>query len=167
MEFDVTLTNRNLGGQTVKLSLQYRKADDQKWTDAGVQQNVKLDETGGTSATGEPSEGGKAMQSVTLEYEPKELGEFVYRAVAEARADERNVNDNAAEAPVTVTDAKINILLIGGTPSWEFQYLRNYLLGQPELYRLSVWQQNADPDVNQAASTGMKLKQLPRELNGT
>jgi len=101
---------------------------------------------------------------VTLTIEPGEVGEYVYRAVVEPRPDERNTADNYAEAPMKVSDEKIRVLLVSGDAGWEFQYLRNFLLRQPELYRLSVWQQNADPNVNQAASTGMKLTKLPATL---
>ena len=63
-----------------------------------------------------------------------------------------------------MTDKRIRVLLISGDAGWEFRYLRSYFLRQPELYQLSVWQQDADPEVNQSASTGMKLTRLPRTL---
>ena len=102
------------------------------------------------------------MQTVELTVVPDKIGKFVYRAVVEPTADERNTDDNEAEAPVDVSDEKIRVLLVSGDAGWEFQYIRNFLHRQPDLYRLSVWQQNADPEVNQLASTGMKINHLPR-----
>jgi hypothetical protein len=58
-------------------------------------------------------------------------------------------DDNAAEAIVKVTDSKIKVLLISADAGHEFQYLKNYLLSQPQLHQISDWQQDADVEVNQ------------------
>ena len=59
----------------------------------------------------------------------------------------------------------MKILLIAGSASWEFQFLRNYLLRTKDHYAASVWQQNADERFNQEASTGMKRTSLPTTLD--
>ncbi|HUS92879.1 MAG TPA: vWA domain-containing protein [Phycisphaerae bacterium] len=164
-ELVVSLAHRNLAGQSVTVKVLRRAQDKNQWTDTGLAKTVVLN---GKPAPGEdPAEGAersKGVQAVAISMEPDQLGEFVYRAVVEPRPDERNPNDNSAEANVTVSDEKIKVLLVSGDAGWEFQYVRNFLLRQPDLYRLSVWQQNADKELNQIASTGMKLDRLPREL---
>jgi hypothetical protein len=169
-EFSVVLAHRNLAGQQVRVKLLRRPAeaprgpaDKSDWTDTGINKTVRLDGEGaaGSSAAGGASHG---VQTVALEVEPDVIGKFIYRAVVEPHPDERNVEDNHADAPVDVSDEKIRVLIVGGDAGWEFQYIRNFLHRQPDLYRLSVWQQDADKEVNQLASTGMKIDRLPKEL---
>jgi len=153
-EFTVVLTHRNLDGSSATVRLQQRPAEGDKgrWKDTGAGKSVVL-------RSGDRSGG---LQTVGLLLTMAKVGRLAYRAVVDPIEGEDNPQDNAAEAVVTVSEDSIRILLISGDAGWEFQYLRNFLLRQPELYRTSIWQQNADPDVNQAASTGMKLKALPR-----
>jgi len=161
-EFSVVLAHRNLTGQEVRVKLLCRPADGNHWTDTGIAEAVRLD---GEGASGGAAAGvSHGVQTVRLAVQPDTVGKFVYRAVVEPHADERNTDDNQAEAPVEVSDEKIRVLLVSGDAGWEFQYIRTFLHRQPELYRLSVWQQDADKDVNQLASTGMKIDRLPREL---
>jgi hypothetical protein len=166
-EFSVILAHRNLAGQTVEVKLLRRPADKKDWADTGVKKSVVLADEAARSpaaaaaATGDQSRG---IQTVELQLEPDEVGQFVYRAAVDPRPDEKNVADNFADANVKVSDEKIKVLLISGDAGWEFQYIRNFLIRQPELYQVSVWQQNADKEVNQSASTGMKLERLPKDL---
>ena len=168
-EFTVVLTHRNLRGRSVTVRLQTRPVgtdDKQVWTETGVSREVAL--SGGEGGDQEASGRGdrsRALQTVALALTPDKVGEFEYRAIVEPFEGEENTDDNiTAPAVVKVSEDRIRILLISGDAGWEFQYLKNFLLRQPLLYRISVWQQNADPEVNQAASTGMKLTTLPRTL---
>ena len=142
------LAQRNLTGQEVRVKLLRRPADGNDWTDTGIAKAVRLNGAG-ANPVGPTAGVSHGVQTVRLEVEPDTIGKFVYRAVAEPHADERNLDDNQAEAPVDVSDEKIRVLLVSGDAGWEFQYIRNFLHRQPELYRLSVWQQDADKDVNQ------------------
>jgi hypothetical protein len=169
-EFSVVLAHRNLTGQQVRVKLLRKPAeapqgtaDKNDWADTGIAKTARLDGEGaaGSSAAGGVSHG---VQTVALEVEPDTIGKFIYRAVVEPHPDERNVEDNQADAPVDVSDEKIRVLIVSGDAGWEFQYIRNFLHRQPDLYRLSVWQQDADKEVNQLASTGMKIDHLPREF---
>ncbi len=166
-ELTVVLAHRNLVGETVNVKLSRRPRDGEAWTDTGISKQVVLEAPAGGDApglVGVAGQAGRGIQAVTLNVEPGEVGQFVYRAIVPPRPDERDPNDNAAEAPLKVSDEKIKVLVVSGDAGWEFRYVRNFLLRQPELYRVSVWQQNADPEVNQAASTGMRLNRLPQEL---
>ena len=157
----VVLSHRNLGGEKVTLRLQRRGLDEKDWTDTQVAETVTLKRPQpGAASKGRP----EMRQIVTMYFEPVALGKFVYRVSARPLPSEANTEDNAAEARMDVTDEKAHVLLIAGSAGWEFQYLRSFLVQSPETYRVSVWQQNADKEVNQAASTGMKLSRLPRDL---
>lgn len=157
------LTQRGLDGRTVELRLLCRPVNGDEWVDTGAGKSV-------TFPAADRETTSRGVRAVVMSLKPDRIGEFMYKAVVAARADERNTQDNSAEAPVKVSDSKVNILLVSSGAGWEFQYLRNFLLRQPELYRVSVWQQSADTTINQAASSGMKLSRLPRsleELNGS
>ena len=160
VEFSTLVAHRNIEGQTITVRLLRRAGNATEWSDTGVSQVVELTAPEGAG----DSERTKGLRTVALHLEPKELGEFVYKAVVDALPGERRTDDNSAETLVRVSDEKIKILLISSDAGWEFQYLRNFLLRLPDLYRLSVWQQNADREINQVASTGMKLSRLPRKL---
>jgi len=178
VEMTATIAQRQLDGETVTVRLECLDKESGQWrnvldADGGrVEQTIILgpaDGQAGEEAGPAPSltsaEGG-AVRSVTLTFEPQDIGEFEYRVVADGRADEETQEDNASR-PVTVrvTDEKINVLLVSGDAGWEFQYLRNFLYRDGDTYRVSVWQQNADEEINQMASTeGMKLTKLPRTL---
>ncbi len=158
-EFTATVTHRNLDGQSVAVRLQEKPVGGTDWVDAGVSETLVLAEAK------EDASQSRSLQTVALIYTPTKLGDFSYRAVIEPVAGEEKTSDNkSAPSVVTISENRIRILVISGDAGWEFQYLRNFLVRQPDLYRLSMWQQNADPDVNQAASSGMKLTKLPRTL---
>ena len=159
VEFVAVLTHRNMGSEQVTVRLQRRRMKEPVWTETGVSQAVALESAADANGASQN------LQSVVLHLEPMDLGEFEYRAVADPVPGEQNIADNSAVAQVSVADEKIRVLLISSGASWEFQYLRNFFIQQPDLYRASVWQQNADKDINQAASTGMKLFHLPRSLD--
>ncbi len=164
-EFTVVLAHRNLSGRSVAVKLLRRPRDSQSWTPTGISKTVVLNgETKAPLAAGGGIGRTKGVQTIELQVEPDKIGQFVYRAIIDPIPEERNRADNAAEAEVKVSDEKIKVLLISGDAGWELQYVRNFLLRQPELYRLSTWQQNADKELNQSASTGMKLDRLPRTL---
>ncbi|MGC9455503.1 MAG: hypothetical protein ACP5HU_11670 [Phycisphaerae bacterium] len=158
IELEATVSHRNLAGEAAVCRLLRRADGDDEFADTGDSVAFTLSEPDGGTETSQ------GTQTVTIRTTADALGEFEYRAVIDPRPSERNTDDNQADATVTVSEKRIHVLLISGDAGWDFQYLRNFLLRQPELYNISVWQQNADTEVNQAASTGMKLSRLPRTL---
>ena len=152
--FTAFLTNRYFGETQVDVHLLRAPVGTEDWEAAANAEGVKL--LGGTAE----AEAGK-LQAVTLAAEAPEVGEYVYKAMVKPHPAEMIRTDNEASTLVRVTDEKVSILLISGEGGWEYQYLRNCLLRQPEHYRVSIWQQDADVQFNQEASTGMKLTALP------
>jgi len=178
-EAKVVLESRNCAGQRVTVKLYRRSAGptggEVRWQDTRVSAQVVLAEPPRRRGAGgaEPT---LSRTEVGLSVLCPQSGESIYRAVVQPLRRELFTDDNDAHAYVTVRDKPTRVLLISGDAGWEFQYLRNYLLraravlgggdGVPAKvvprYLVSVWQQNADPEFNQDASTGMKLTALPR-----
>ena len=77
--FTATLAHRNLAGRTISVRLQRRAANSKEWTDTGVAEDVKLQ----ASPEGGERRTPATVQTVTLDVEPKELGEFVFKAIAD------------------------------------------------------------------------------------
>ncbi|HDZ20817.1 hypothetical protein LCGC14_0269020 [marine sediment metagenome] len=165
-ELTVLLAARNLDGHEIDVVLMRRAAGEQEWQETDVKATVDLSdpEDGEGAPAPEDRTRGRIIR-VPLHLEPKDLGEFEYRAEVAPLPGEQDLDDNASRPlRIYVADEKINVLLVSGDAGWEFQYLKNFLVRAEDVYRVSIWQQNADKEVNQAASTGMKLTQLPRHL---
>ena len=156
------LATRGYGGTAVTVNLARAPAGSDRWEDTGIAETVTLaGDAAAEGATAAAPAGGE-LQEVRLRVPMNETGAFVYRAAVKPRDDEILTTDNEATAPVKVSDEKVSVLLISGDAGWEFQYLRNYLVRHGEHFKVSTWQQNADADFNQEASTGMKRQRLPR-----
>jgi len=158
-EFTAVLTYRKMEGRTVNLRLVEIDSEGRQAQVAAA--SVTLD--GADTDVAEPA--ARGVREVTLTHVPERAGRFVYRVTAESDADEHNLADNAAETVLGVADEKIKVLIVAGYAGWEFQRLRDYVYPQPDVYRVSLWQQNADAEVSQMASTGMRLTKLPRDLD--
>lgn len=167
IEFAGTIAHDGMAGRNVTVRLFRREVDQKKWTDANVTTDVALKATKDKDSDEDRD---TAAQDFTLKITPEEseklaLGRYVFRAVVEAQDDEKDPDDNTADTqPIIITNKRTHILLVSGDAGWEFQFLRNYLLRTPDMFRISVWQQNADKEINQVASTGMKLARLPESL---
>ncbi|HUU60626.1 MAG TPA: vWA domain-containing protein [Phycisphaerae bacterium] len=159
-EFTAWLAFQNMAGQAVTVHLERRDPETRLWEDTGVASEITLQADPAANEAGHS----KGLQSVALHVQPQQRGQFDYRAIVRPGPEEQNTEDNFAETTISVADEKIKILFISGDAGWEYQFVSNYLLGQPELYRVSVWQQNADKEINQRASEGMHVARLPREL---
>ncbi len=156
IELTAFLANRNCGGRSVDLKLYRRPVAGGDWVDTGVSKQVKL--------VGQAGSGRNEAQEVTLRAEADELGEFVYKIVAESLEREFSSADNAAATKIRITDEKIKILVVSGDGGWEYQGLKDVLQRNPDRYAVSFWQQDADPDYNQEASDPqLRITQLPRK----
>jgi len=158
-EARVAVEGVNCAGRTATVRL-FRRADrTAEWTDTGLSAEVEM--VAGPAAEDGPQ---RCAAVATLPLTCDQLGEFAYRAAVDPIDGEPITHDNAARTRLTVSEARTRVLLISADAGWEFQYLRNFLLRDPGRYQVSVWQQNADAEFNQQASTGMRLSSLPRTL---
>ena len=155
VELTAYLSHRNCGDESVEIRLDRRPRGGKKWRDTGARKTVRL------ARSAKP--GASQSQEVVLRPVADALGEFEYRVRAKPLDQEFSAADNEAVAKVRVSDQKLKVLMVSGDGGWEFLYLRNFLLTSPDRYAVSVWQQNAEKAFNQEASTGMRLRQLPRK----
>ena len=177
--FSVKLQQSMFADQTVVVSLRRRRSGQQAWQEVAKSEPVKLTgpDTSATRPAGQPPlQGDDGRQLVTINVEGDalgaELGDFIYQAYVQPAKDDVNPDDNAAETPLRICDDKVNVLLVG-VAGWEFQFVRDFFLRErrtgpdgksEEAFRISVWQQDAEAELNQDASTGMKLARLPDSL---
>lgn len=67
---------------------------------------------------------------------PKEGGVGGYRIEIAALDGERFADNNAWAFETSITDARTNVLIVEGTPRWEFRYLRNLFYGRDKSVHL-------------------------------
>ncbi len=80
------------------------------------------------------------------------LGRSVYRVEIPVREDESVSDDNTKTCTVNVIDDKMRVLLISGSPSWEYRYLSR-LLVRDETFDVSCWLQSADTNAVRDGNT--------------
>lgn len=66
-------------------------------------------------------------ETVTLQFVPKDVGQFVYTISTPARPEELTADNNRASFSLEVIDRTFNILLLEGMMRWEYKFLRRTL----------------------------------------
>jgi uncharacterized membrane protein len=102
--------------------------------------------------------GGSGEATVLFEYTPRQVGRLVLRVQVDPSARVLRPADGARTIQVQVIDAKARVLLVAGTPTWDYQLLRSLLLRDKNI-DLSCWLQSLDLDLQQEGST--PIKDLP------
>jgi len=100
-------------------------------------------------------------QPVSLTHTPKEgeEGEYVYSLRIQPRSDEHLQQDNVAMASgVRVIKTSTNVLLISGSPTWEYRRLKSFLTRDRSVV-LSCWLQSAGKNFPQVGDK--LLRKLP------
>ncbi|MCY2930227.1 MAG: hypothetical protein NTV86_12170 [Planctomycetota bacterium] len=173
-DFLVRLSQRHCDGQAATVKLLRREKPTDPWTPAADEKAIVLQgakpapspspspEPGATPPP--PPATAKEWQSVSLRPKAEARRDQDYTVEFKALVTTGGVARESAAVPVTVSDKKINVLFISGDGGWEFQRLKDLLYRASDRYQTSIWQQNADPEVNQVASTGMKISRIPRTL---
>ena len=78
----------------------------------------------------------RTMLPVAFRHKPDELGTVRYRVEIEPVRGEAVAENNRRRFDVSVTDARMRILLVEDRARWEFRYLRNLLDGRDATVRL-------------------------------
>lgn len=99
-------------------------------------------------------EGRGQRQTVRLEYQPPEPGDFVATVKVEPRGGELFTGNNSISKSIRVLDQKIRVLYADGPPRWEYRYLKNALIRDPTM-EVQVFLFSADPQFIQESSPGM------------
>jgi len=94
---------------------------------------------------------GDFRQEISFKHTPKVPGEFIYSVEVEPLDDERLTEDNAQDSvKVTVeNEEKIRVLLVAGSPSWDYMMVERLLLREATI-DVSCWLQTLSPDRPQA-----------------
>jgi len=96
--------------------------------------------------------------TVSFRHEPPAEGRFVYTVRAEADPDELLRSDNAKATTVRVVGRRARVLLVAGSPTWDFRLVRTLLL-RDKTIDVSCWLQSLDPDMRQDGNT--VIERLP------
>ncbi len=105
----------------------------------------------------EPEEGKTSREiKVRFEFKPEKKGRFQWRAKVDLLPDEADDTDNMTKPPhrLDVTDRRIKVLYVEGTPRWEYRYLKNVLIRKKD--EMVVWclLLSADTDFPQEHTRG-------------
>jgi Mg-chelatase subunit ChlD len=96
--------------------------------------------------------GAGAQQSVTFTHSPQKAGRFRYRVRVAPLPGEQQDTDNEQDLLVTVRSEQARVLLVSGSPSWEYRFLMP-LLKRDKSIDVSGWLQTMDVDMPQEGDT--------------
>lgn len=116
---------------------------------------TKTPKTGGTRGTPQilkretiplPAEG--TARDYLFQDFPEEAGEFLYGVAVKPVEGERVKDDNRGEVLVRVLDDKRKVLLVAGSPTREYQFVKNLLVREKAI-DVSCFLQSMDPEMPQ------------------
>jgi len=107
---------------------------------------------------------GGVLGPVTFQRHQERAGRYLYTINAVALPSESIADDNSRQLAVQVIDARTRVLLIGGGPSWDYQFVTR-LLEADETFDVSCWLQTADGAAVRDGDTIIDhLPERPEEL---
>ncbi len=108
--------------------------------------------------------GDSASQEVSFERRPSRIGRYVYTVQVTPLPNESITEDNSRRVTVNVVDSRTRVLIVSGSPSWEYRYVSR-LLERDETFDVSCWLQSADLSAVRDGNTVIDhLPLLPEEL---
>jgi hypothetical protein len=135
----VSFRQRGYAGQTVPVTLKRNGR-------VIGQQRVKL-----TAA---------AKQEHNFFWVPDAAGKALLEVSIPVQGGELSRDNNIEQAPVTVIDKKLKILLVEGMPRWEFRYLKNAILRDPSIRFSAIL---IDSDSNLGGEGNVPIYGFPRD----
>jgi len=96
--------------------------------------------------------------TVSFRHEPRAEGRFVYAVRVEPGPDEWLQTDNQKATTVRVVGEKARVLVIAGSPTWDFRMVRTLFI-RDKTIDVSCWLQSLDPDMRQDGNT--VIERLP------
>ena len=149
---ETSIRARGLGDRRVEvvleLSPQGSESDPAGWT--VLERREWLVPSGG------PAD--EERERVQFRTEPERAGSFVYRVRVDPVEGEAYTDDNQRSAPVQITEEQSRILLVAGSPSIEYQFLRARLTREKSTL-VSIWLQSASAGYPQPGN--VRLESLP------
>lgn len=106
-------------------------------------------------------EGTRVHQATSLVFVDtiEEKGKYRYVLTVPERAGETETSDNRREIVVTAAEEKCRVLLIAGTPTSEYRFVRNFLIRDSGL-QVSCWLSSADAGYPQDGN--ITIREVPR-----
>ncbi len=143
---EVAVTGQGLGAATVPVELLEAPARDDG--------SIGVPDTGATVVARQEVTVTDAAPRVTASFQhvPKRAGKFTYTIRIPVQPNEWREDDNAAAANLTVRSEQARVLLVAGTPSWEYQLVTS-VLQRDKSINLSCWLQSMDLDMKQEGNT--------------
>ena len=100
------------------------------------------------------------LQQVPIRFKPEQAGKYECRAIVEPLADELTDHNNQSPPHLLeVIDRPIQVLLVSEKPTWEYRYLKNYLVRDTSV-KVSCLLQSADPDFFQEGT--LPISEFPK-----
>jgi len=102
--------------------------------------------------------------TVTFRYQPQDEGRFLYTVRVQALPNELLKTDNEKATTVQVVGERARVLMIAGSPTWDFRMARTLLI-RDKTIDVSCWLQSLDPDMRQDGNTVIeRLPSKPEDL---
>ena len=104
-----------------------------------------------------------AEQQMTFPLEPDAIGEFAYTISIAPRLGEALTDNNRVDFPLSVVRDKIRVLLVCGSPTWNYRFLRQALKLDPSIDLLSFVILRTANDVVNVPESQLSLIPFPTE----
>ena len=162
---DVSVGQTGYDGETVQVELLDQFAQDGTTFDEGRvldTQDVTFGEDDSDTVAGSNDEGvGRQQEGVArFKVDLEGVGRHRLTARVAVRSEEAFRDDNERTADVKVIEEASRVLLISGSPTWEYRYLQN-LLRRDKRVTVSAWLMSADTQFPQEGN--VRLSELPTE----
>ncbi|MBM3222612.1 MAG: hypothetical protein FJZ47_02240 [Candidatus Tectomicrobia bacterium] len=102
-------------------------------------------------------------QQVQFELEPEEVGEFTYTVSVAPHLGEAITTNNHTDFPLSVARDKIRVLLVCGSPSWNYRFLRQGLKQDPGIDMISFVILRTPTDVVNVPENQLSLIPFPTQ----
>lgn len=152
MTIQATVGSRGVADAAIPVELRMREA----------RQAVGAQDEEGAVIARTTVRGGEALQDVRFPYTPEEPGTYIFTIRVAARSDELLEDDNTKSVAVNVLGDKVRVLLVSGSPSWEYRLVKNLLL-RDKTVDLSCWLQSMAADMTQEGNTPIESLPQSRE----
>jgi uncharacterized membrane protein len=100
-------------------------------------------------------------QQVQFEISPEEIGEFTYTVSVSPRRGEALVENNHKDFPMSVARDKIRVLLVCGSPTWNYRFLRQAFKHDPSIDLISFVILRTPTDVVNVPESQLSLIPFP------
>jgi uncharacterized membrane protein len=132
------------------------------WGYAGAHIPVVLKRAGRVVSTQAVQVNSTASEyQVAFEVLPEDIGEFTYTVSVAPRLDEALTDNNAKTFPLSVARDKIRVLLVCGSPTWNYRFLRQALKQDPSVDLISFVILRTPSDVVNVPESQLSLIPFP------